>query len=77
MKLYTGIINGEFYYSLSLGLLLLEMRNDNIDWLEREEFPEFHVSYIKIIDGIVWKDNGSIEIDIKWDFNNQEFVLAK
>lgn len=75
MKLYTGIIEGEFYHSLSLGLLLLEMRNDNIDWLEREEFPEFYVSYVEIIDGIVWKEKDSVEIDVKWDFNKQEFVI--
>ena len=75
MKLYTGIVEGNFYYSLSLGLLLLEMRNDNIDWLEREEFPEVYVSCVEIIDGIVWKEKDSIEINVKWDFNKQEFII--
>lgn len=53
IKLYTGIVRGDFYYSLSLGLLLLEMRNNNINWLERCEFPEVYVSYVELRDGIV------------------------
>lgn len=76
-KLYTGIIGGEFYYSLSLGLLLLEMRNDNINWLEKCEFPEVYVSYVQLQDGIVWKDSDSIEINIIWDFEKQEFILCE
>jgi hypothetical protein len=76
-KLYTGIINGEFYYSLSLGLLLLEMRNDNINWLEKCEFPEVYVSCVQLQDGIVWKDSDNIEINIIWDFEKQEFILCE
>lgn len=76
MKLYTGIIAGEFYYSLSLKLLLLEMRNDNIDWLERCDFPEINVSYVQIQDGTVWKSSDYTEIDVIWDFKNQEFIFV-
>lgn len=76
-KLYTGIINGEFYHSLSLGLLLLEMRNDNINWLEKCEFPEVYVSCVQLKDGIVWKDSDNIEINIIWDFEKQEFILCE